>query len=300
MNLIIDGSNLLHRSYWVSERTLKQDSENNSTVAFLFLKSIKMLVQKFNPTTTWVTWDKRKTNNTTNFRKELLQNAYKATRDVERNTKVISHHDEIEKLLNLLGVKQIYPNVLEADDVISWLSHKVNGAVMIVSVDKDLLQLINGNISVYSPIKKQIINCSNFYEHNNVELEHFLKYKSLLGDASDNINGIEGYGPQKCKKLCVKTVEAIYEHLACEQRDIFIRNYKAINLNNSFKQEKGEEECYEVQFEEQSNLKADIKQFEKYCEDVNYMSIVKDIATWKRQFSSQQKMSDLISKLNYT
>ena len=40
MNLIIDGSNLLHRSYWVSERTLKQDNENNSTVAFIFLKSI--------------------------------------------------------------------------------------------------------------------------------------------------------------------------------------------------------------------------------------------------------------------
>lgn len=300
MNLIIDGSNLLHRSYWVSERTLKQDSENNSTVAFLFLKSIKMLVQKFNPTTTWVTWDKRKTNNTTNFRKELLQNTYKATRDVERNAKVISHHDEIEKLLNLLGIKQIYPNVLEADDVISWLVHKVTGAVMIVSVDKDLLQLIDSNISVYSPIKKQIINWANFYEHNNVELEHFLKYKSLLGDASDNIGGIEGYGPQKCKKLCVKTVEAICEHLDFEHRDIFIRNYKAIDLNNSFKQEKGEEECYEVQFQEQSNLKANIKQFEQYCEDVNYMSIVKDIATWKRQFSSQQRMSDLISKLNYT
>jgi DNA polymerase-1 len=295
MNMIIDGSNLLHRSFWVAEKSM---NSTDNTVSFIFLKSLRTLIEKFKPSYTWVVWDKKLTSNSLNFRKKLLQDKYKATRDQDRNAKVISHHETLEKLLTALGVLQIYPNVLEADDVISWLTKKLREQCVVVSVDKDLLQLIDENTKVYNPIKKQIINKNNFLNIIGVELKDFIKYKALLGDESDNISGIESFGAVKCKKFCTETVEKLSITLTKEQYDIFERNLKVIDLSNSYNIEKGEVEAYEEQFKQIKKIKPNISLFSDLCKDFGFESIIKDINTWKRCFVSSQKLNDLILSLN--
>ncbi len=293
--MIIDGSNLLHRSFWVAEKSMNL---SDNSVSFIFLKSLKTLIEKFKPSTIWVIWDKKLKCNTLNFRKILLQDKYKATRDQERNAKVTSHHETLEKLLTALGVKQLYPNVLEADDVISWLSKKINEQCVIVSVDKDLLQLINSNVQIYNPIKKQIIHKDNFVSIIGVELNNFIKYKALLGDESDNISGVESYGAVKCKKLCSESLEAISVTLSKEQFSVFQRNLKVIDLSNSYDFETGEVEVYEEQFLNIKKLKPNINTFSSLCEQYGFNSIIKDLNTWKRCFISSYKLNDLIQSLN--
>ena len=73
MNLIIDGSNLLHRSFWVAEKVTQKIVLEEADVLFIFLKSIKGLVQKFKPDNIWVAWDKRLTHNSTNFCSHLIE-----------------------------------------------------------------------------------------------------------------------------------------------------------------------------------------------------------------------------------
>lgn len=298
MNLIIDGSNLLHRSYWVAEKSPDFNENNSSSVGYYFLKSLKTLVQKFNPETVWVAWDKRLTANSTNFRKKLLNGAYKSQRDGDRSARVVAHYDYIHSTLSSLGIKQLYPNVLEADDVISWLSQRLDTRSVVVSVDKDLLQLINTKVTVYNPIKKIVITNENFCDVVGVEKENYIKYKALLGDESDNISGIERYGIQRCKKLCVESVTSIKQILSTEQYDIFERNIQVMDLSNSYNIEPAEAAAYDQQFIDQLNIRANFKQFELLCNDYGYHSILRDIQTWKRHFVSQQKISDLISKLN--
>jgi len=298
MNLIIDGSNLLHRSYWVAEKSPDFNENNSSSVGYYFLKSLKTLAQKFNPDTVWVAWDKRLTANSTNFRKKLLNGTYKAQRDGDRSARVVAHYDYIHNTLSSLGVRQLYPNVLEADDVISWLSRRLESRSVVVSVDKDLLQLINTRVNVYNPIKKIIITDENFCEVVGVEKENYIKFKALLGDESDNISGIERYGIQRCKKLCVESTTAIKQILSIEQFDIFERNIRVMDLSDSYNIEPAEADSYSRQFIDQFELRANFKQFESLCDDYGYHSILRDIQTWKRHFVSQQKISDLISKLN--
>ena len=300
MNLIIDGSNLLHRSFCVAEKVTQKIVLEEADVLFIFLKSIKGLVQKFKPDNIWVAWDKRLTHNSTNFRKQLIPNLYKATRDSERNARVINNHKCIEEALNALGIKQMYPNVLEADDVIGWLSQNIHTDTIIVSVDKDLLQLINSHTKVYNPIKKVLISTQNFKETTGIDLEHYVKFKALLGDVSDNIEGVEGYGVQRSKKLCIEDLNTIRSTLTVEKFDRFEVNVKLIDLKCSFTKEEGEEECYKSQFSEQLKNSSNFKKFEELCQYHQFYSFLKEIGTWKRHFHTEQNMHSLIHKLNST
>jgi len=297
MNLLIDGSNLLHRSFWVAEKTTQKQDVDESDVLFLFLKSIKSLVQKFKPDNVWVAWDKRLTHNSTNFRKQLIPDEYKATRDLDRNKKVINNHKCVEEALICLGIKQMYPNVLEADDIISWLSHQNNDKSTIVSVDKDLLQLVNTNINVFNPIRKILITVDNFKSVAGIELEHFLKFKALLGDTSDNIQGVEGYGVQRSKKLCTEEVDIIKQTLLQDKFNVFLKNIKLMSLKNSTQFQEGEEECYKSQYVEQLHIRSNFKAFEKLCIMYNFQSFIKDIASWKRTFKTEHNMCNLIDRL---
>ena len=298
--LIIDGSNMLFRSYWIAEngKSNFEDKYDVGTI-YIFLKSLKSVVDIFNPDETWVTWDKRLTKNSTNFRKLLAENTYKQQRDVTISTKVHEYHDRLEKWISLLGVYQMYPNVLEADDVMSWLAMKnMEGENIIVTVDKDLLQLVNSQTSYYNPIKKITITPINFESEVGVPMKDFLYYKALLGDISDNVVGIEGYGKVKSKKLAVQGLEGIKEKLEPECWERFNKNIQIMDLSDSYNKEVGEVDCYLQQYGEQTlNIKPDMKTFEEFCEKNGIYYFSRNINDWKRSFVTEQTLMSLLSTL---
>lgn len=299
-NLVIDGSNLLWRTYWIAET--RQKLVNSKGVwtgpIYMFLKSVKSLQEKFKPNSTWVTWDKKLKYPSTNFRKELAPETYKQNRDDDKSKLIHEQHDELSKWLTVLGIKQIYPGVLEADDIISWLVREKLTTSIIISVDKDLLQLIDSNIHYYNPIKKKLITPENFVEEVGVEINEYNHYKALLGDKSDNVEGIQGYGVQKSSKLCKEGYEGIVAKLSDDDKRKFDKNLILTNLYGSYLKENGEVELYQEQYEKQQLIKSDMKQFEEMCKESEFYSIVKEMDKWKDCFSRGQSLVDLIAQLS--
>lgn len=298
-NLIIDGSNLLWRVAWVAETRPKLINSKGTWTGpiYLFLKSLKGLQEKFKPNNTWIAWDKKLVKGT-NFRKELAPETYKQNRDDDKSRQIHEQHDELAKWLTVLGIKQIYPGVLEADDIIAWLTKEKLQSAIIVSVDKDLLQLVNDFCHYYNPIKKKLITPENFVEEVGVEILEYNYYKALLGDKSDNVEGIQGYGVQKSAKLCKEGYNGIVSKLTEEDKKKFDKNLLLTNLSGSYYKEEGEVDLYQKQYEDQQFIKADMKKFEEMCQESEFYSFVKEMDKWKDSFSRQQSLVDLISQLS--
>lgn len=298
-NLVIDGSNLLWRVAWIAETRHKLVNSKGIWTGpiYLFLKSIKALQEKFKPNNTYVTWDKKLKYPSTNFRKELAPETYKQNRDDDKSRQIHEQHDELAKWLTVLGIKQIYPGVLEADDIIAWLCKEKLQSSIIVSVDKDLLQLVNGLCHYYNPIKKKMITPDNFLEEVGVEILEYNYYKALLGDKSDNVEGIQGYGVQRSAKLCKEGYNGIVQKLSEEDKAKFDKNLTLTNLTGSYYKEEGEADLYQKQYEDQKLIKANMKKFEEMCQEAEFYSFVKEIDKWKDSFSRGQSLVDLISQL---
>ena len=171
-NLIIDGNNLLYRIFWTSN--YKIEESNNPGQVFLFLRSLKSYVDKFRPKNVYCTWDKKLEWPSTNFRREATTVEYKAGRDDEKFKNVFENAEKIQELLTNLGVHNIYPLRMEADDLMAWLSEELDGTSVIVTTDKDLLQTVTQDTIVYSPIKKKEISLDNFEEYTGVKKEYYI------------------------------------------------------------------------------------------------------------------------------
>ena len=222
--LLIDGNNLLHRTYWIAKYNEK---ESSNLYIELFLRSIKTYTEMYHPDKIICTWDKKMhlEEGEKNFRQELVE--YKEGRDDEYNAKVYEHIDYINRFLLSMGIKIMYPGWLEADDIMHWCSTQhLNDDFVIVSVDKDLLQLVSANTVVYNPIKKIEYNIKNFESLLNVSHDQFLLQKAIIGDVSDNIKGLERVGEVKAKKYLSGE-----KQFTEEQKLIVERNLKVIDLS---------------------------------------------------------------------
>ncbi len=198
-NLIIDGNNLLYRIFWTNN--FKLDEANSPGQVFLFLRSLKSYVDRFQPKEIYCTWDKKLEWPSTNFRNEVITVEYKANRDDDKFKNVHEYSEKIQEIIALLGVHNMYPLRMEADDLMAWLSTHLPGKNVIITTDKDLLQTISADTRIYSPIKKKEVTLQNFEEYTGVSKEQYLNYRAITGDKSDNIPGIPRYGLARFKKL---------------------------------------------------------------------------------------------------
>ena len=106
----------------------------------------------------------------------------------------------------------------EADDVIATLASRLSTKkveVVIVSDDKDLSQLMNQHIHLYSPRQERMLTGQDIEEKFGVPSSSIVDLIALAGDASDNIPGVEGIGQVSAVKLlkAYGSLEKIYQHL---------------------------------------------------------------------------------------
>ena len=150
------------------------------------------------------------------FRKNIADD-YKANRpDIDEEL-------SIQIKTAILWIKQMklpYISIdgYEADDAIASIkSNAKDVAIRIVSVDKDLYQLIDSNTYIYDPIKKKNIYKEDCFEKFGVYPEQFIDYQSLVGDSSDNVSGIKGIGAKTAQKLIGNfgSLDGIYNNIAC-------------------------------------------------------------------------------------
>jgi 5'-3' exonuclease len=274
--LIIDGNNLIFRTYWVA--SLK--SGNLVNPISLFLLSFKKLVKQFEvlPANIYVTWDRRLIKDKVNYR-ALLCPEYKGTRDHSNREELYKCCDNVRNILKTLGVKNMYPGILEADDVIYWLSKEIRGQKIIASADSDLHQLINDTTVVYDLNKKKELNKNNFLQLTGYKnIREYLTVKALVGDKSDNISGIPKCGVKTAKKMISNGLETLSE----TNQEIFIKNKKLISLEAGLQEHPEEDGIYRYQFKQkQSN---NIKDFHEACDKFNLDQINNNIMEWEEMF----------------
>jgi DNA polymerase-1 len=295
ITLLIDGNNTLHRTHWIANNTgklLVNSKGVNVGSIFTFLKTIKSYVDQFNANEVYIAWDRKLTRETPNFRNVLTNGTYKGTRDHERNKNVYDSMDEILAAVDLLGIKNIFPGHLEADDVISWLSKSVVGKKIIISVDRDFIQLVAPDISYYNPIKKQLVDNINFEEVFELTPREYLYFKAIVGDKSDNLPGVEGYGEVKGMKLArlyrahvdsetlsVKDTETINTNKA-----VIESNLKLMDLSYGLNQFPQEVELYSKQVNDLSTFAPDFNKFKEVCVELEFNSILNKIEDWQATF----------------
>ena len=282
--LLIDGNNTLHRTHWIANNTgrpLINSKGVNTGSIFAFLKTVKSNATQFNADSIYIAWDRRLNYEIPNFRKTLTEGTYKGTRDHERNKNVYDSMDSVIEATTSLGIRNIYPGRLEADDVISWLSKNISGNKVIVSVDNDFAQLVSPEVSFFNPVKKIIINVNNFEEHFGLTPREYVYFKAIAGDKSDNIPGIEGYGKVKGQRLAKEYANGG----ALEYRDVIAENLKLVDLNYGIDLYPEEVQLYKEQIEKLINMQPNFNDFTANCEELEFKSIIDNLNDWKKTFN---------------
>lgn len=293
--LILDCNNLLYRTFWISKNKglINSKSQNVGSVLY-FLNCVRSYVKNYEPDRVFAAWDKKLTWPSTNFRKEIITTKYKGNRNYTSFEGVHEHDDLIQQMLSNLNIKNIFPNVLEADDVIAWLTHTLPGKKVVVSTDKDLWQLVNENTKVFEPTRKKEITVDNFEEvSGGVKREDYLLYKCILGDTSDNVEGVQGFGKVRAKR----TAENNLKNLTPEQKAIVEVNLKVSDLSYGYKQYKEEEDSYKSQFSLLNGESYDLESFKDIVEHLELKSISKSFNNWLSIFDPKKNINKCIEDL---
>ncbi|WP_300409952.1 DNA polymerase I [Lagierella sp.] len=213
--MIIDGSSLIFRAFYaIRNLTTKDGIYTNGVYGFLtmYYKAIEM----YNPDYICVVLDK----SGPVFRVEDYKD-YKANRD-KAPSELSSQFGILKDILQAMNVCYEEETGFEADDIAGTLSKrafKEGYEVLLVTGDRDYLQLINKGVRVLLTVKG-ISQTENYDEEKVMEKyglvpKELIDVKGLMGDSSDNIPGVPGVGEKTALKLIkeYKSIENVYENL---------------------------------------------------------------------------------------
>lgn len=215
--ILVDGNNLLFRSYYATAYTgniMKNSKGFPTNGLFGFVNMMNKIINDENPEFLLVAFDIGKT-----FRHEKYD-GYKDGRsdtpdDLKRQFPVA------KEILNAMNVKYLEVPSYEADDIIGTFAKMIDESTdyegLIVSSDKDLLQLISDKVKVKLLKTKDhiLMDRNTFMETYEIEPIRMIDLKGLMGDASDNIPGVKGIGEKTAIKLLkeYETIENLYKNL---------------------------------------------------------------------------------------
>jgi len=259
--LIIDQLNLFFRNYIVNPSL----SVNGAPIGGLkgCFQSIQKIVRESRPDLIIVCWDGEGGSK----KRKLLNKDYKAGRKpirLNRDVRHMSEQQEVENKIwqqtrlieyyNHVPIIQFMFKSTEADDIIAYISQMkgLEGAEkLIVSSDKDFFQLLTAKTIQYRPIQKEILNQNSILEKFNIHPSNFAMARAMVGDKSDNIDGVAGLGLKTvakrfpflkenktstfadlleyCKSRIEETNVKAYQKVL-ESEDILRRNYHLMQL----------------------------------------------------------------------
>jgi len=194
---LIDGTNLIFRAYYAI-RHLSTSGGFPTNAIYGFTNMLLKLIKEEKPSHLAVVFDSGKPS----FREELYPK-YKANRE-EPPDDLRQQFPHIPRVVEALNIPVLSIEGVEADDVIGKIAvraSKEGNKVVIVTGDKDFMQLVNDNISLFDTMKEKRIGHNEVVEKFGVPPEKVTDVIGLSGDASDNIPGIHGIGPKTATKL---------------------------------------------------------------------------------------------------
>jgi len=213
--VVIDGNAIIHRAFHALPPLNSADGKPTNAVYGFFSMLIKV-IGDLKPEYLLVCFDRK----APTFRKQLYV-GYQASRPAMSDD-LVPQIDVIHKALDKAKISHFGIDGYEADDLIGTISRKAveaNLDVIILSGDRDLLQLVNKHVLMLAPIvgitNMTLFDEAKVREKYGLEPIQIIDYKSLVGDNSDNYPGVSGIGPKTATTLLqkYKTLEGIYENL---------------------------------------------------------------------------------------
>ena len=188
--VLIDGSGYIFRAFYALPPMSRSDGTPVNAV-FGFTSMLLKLSEDMSGDHLLVVFDAaRKT-----FRNEIYKD-YKANRS-EPPDELIPQFSLIRDSTDALGLVSLEIEGFEADDIIASfvkLAKEINMESLIVSSDKDLMQLVQNGVSLHDPMKNIDIGSNQVFEKFGVTPDKVVDVQALAGDASDNVPGVPGIG----------------------------------------------------------------------------------------------------------
>ena len=217
--LLVDGDNLFKIGFH-GAKDLFNDGSHVGGV-YHFINTLRRFLEEHNNDKVVVFWDG---DSNSSARKKLYPQ-YKENRKLGMNEfkyeSYLTQKSRVKQYIEEVFVRQVEMHDNEADDLIAYYCKiAIDENIIIFSADKDLTQLINERVTIYSPVSKSYFKQGDKITINKVDIPHqnVLICKVFTGDKSDNIDGIEGLGektlvkyfPELQEKSC--TIEEILDN----------------------------------------------------------------------------------------
>jgi len=234
--VLIDGNAILHRAYHALPKTLTNSKGELTNAVYGFTSMLLRIIEDLQPTHIAICFDRKEPT----FRKKLDKN-YQAHRP-KMDDELSSQFPKARKLAEAMDIAVYDKAGYEADDLIGTLAKQATeskrareqesrskkqrktstliGEVVIVTGDRDILQLVNEKVKVYLPTKglseAELLGIEGVKEKLGVLPEHVDDYKALVGDSSDNYKGVPGVGPKTALKLLdkYKDLDGVYKNIS--------------------------------------------------------------------------------------
>ena len=257
--MIIDALNQFLRAYIVNPTLSINGDPIGGTVGFL--KILQKLCREIKPDQVVICWDGKGGSR----KRKLVNKNYKEGRKplrLNRDIKNLTQEEELQnkiwqqlrlvEYLNNFPVTQLMFDEVEADDVISFVAQTPafsGWQKVIVSSDKDFFQLLDDETIAYRPTQHEVLNKNIIVEKFGIHPTNFALARAIVGDKSDNLEGVKGIGlPTIAKRLPflaeekTYTIDEVTEYCAnagstlkayqniIEEESVIRENYKLMQL----------------------------------------------------------------------
>ena len=253
--MIIDALNLYLRAFVVNP----SQNPNGTPIGGLrgFLRSLQKLFRDHQPDYCIICWDGA---GGSQKRRNRVSSYKKGRKPVKMNTNIpeMSNREQEEnklwqqirlhEYLNKTSIPQLMFDKIEADDIISYVAQNIEEEALIVSNDKDFLQLCTDRIKLYRPIDDTIYDRDKVIEEYGIHPQNLAAARAIAGDSSDNLPGINRVGLKTVAKSFekIKDPDMLLEDIftecketkskkkvygkVLEGRDIIADNYAVMQL----------------------------------------------------------------------
>ena len=214
--LLIDGNSIINRAYFAMP-VLNDNQGRNVNAVYGFINILLKVLADYSPDKLIVAFDMRGHN----FRKDIYAE-YKANRHGMPDD-LAAQMPILHELLAAMNVAVVEKAGVEADDIIGTISTSFDGVSLIVSGDRDMLQLVSDKVTVLLTKKGvtevETVTPEVLKSSYGLTPKQVIEYKALRGDTSDNIPGVRGVGEKTAMTLLEKygDIDTLYDNVDSEK-----------------------------------------------------------------------------------
>ena len=194
---LLDGSCFIYRAYHAI-KGLSNSKGIPTNAIYGFTRMLIKLIKEKNINYMLIAFDSPHPT-----KRHKVYEEYKITRP-ETPKDLPLQIDYIKEIVDAFGIKRIEIPGYEADDIIATMVELLRSAkneVLLVTLDKDMLQLVSDNVKIYDPFNDLIIDRDFILKKYGIAPEKLTDFMALVGDSIDNIPGIKGIGDKSASEL---------------------------------------------------------------------------------------------------